>query len=443
MNSIKADLLIRSDQIITGSKEKQPLNGFIAIKDGHIIEVAEGLGQSYLGEETILYTLNGQSVTPALTDSHCFFIGYALERYAPLAVANHPMESLCPLMDCMLEDLAYMETSFLNYQSLLHSKGVLAVKEMCFDDTTRFAQLLKHFMKKDLLKLRVHFMSQPVLKSIDIAHGKTMQEQFNSSDCYFSGYNFMTDGSVGDGMALLSFPYLNHQESKENPYDFKAIAKSVHEADQAGFRVSLHAQGDLAISKAIAILSECLKSEDGKLRNRHAMTDLELLNESHAQQMGQLGIIAEIYPQISSLATRQEKLDMIVSKLGEEASMKYWHRKVLSDHQVPLSCGTDLPLLIPSLPEALYFGSEGHFKDGLPLFNHSQCLSPLDMIKGYTSGGAYNLGLESITGQLKTGLSADLVIWDGDLLQTTEAELLKISPSKTLFKGQVVFEKSK
>ncbi|GAA4654661.1 hypothetical protein GCM10023142_17990 [Anaerocolumna aminovalerica] len=46
-------------------------------------------------------------------------------------------------------------------------------------------------------------------------------------------------------------------------------------ADAEGFRFSLHPQGDGAICKTIDIFDSCIKDDNNKLVNRHAITDLE------------------------------------------------------------------------------------------------------------------------------------------------------------------------
>ena len=57
------------------------------------------------------------------------------------------------------------------------------------------------------------------------------------------------------------------------------------------------------------------KDENGKLINRHSITDLEFSDPTDLERMGKLGVIAEIYPQIQSIANRKDKLAMIEERL--------------------------------------------------------------------------------------------------------------------------------
>ena len=139
------------------------------------------------------------------------------------------------------------------------------------------------------------------------------------------------------------------------------LANDTFKADAEGFRFSLHAQGDAAISKVLDIYDSCQKDENGKLINRHSITDLEFSDPTDLERMGKLGVIAEIYPQIQSIANRKDKLAMIEEKIGMDRGQYYWNRRKMADSNVLLSCGTDLPLLIDDIPESIYHAVGGYF----------------------------------------------------------------------------------
>ena len=54
--------------------------------------------------------------------------------------------------------------------------------------------------------------------------------------------------------------------------------------------------------------------------------------------MGKLGVIAEIYPQLQSIANRKDKLAMIEEKIGMDRGQYYWNRRKMADSNVLLSC---------------------------------------------------------------------------------------------------------
>ena len=62
-------------------------------------------------------------------------------------------------------------------------------------------------------------------------------------------------------------------------------------------------------------------------------------------------------------------------------------------------------------------------------------------MKALSWGGAYQISADKITGSIEEGKSADLVILDSDLENTPADEIYKIRVIKTIFKGDIVYEK--
>jgi len=63
-----------------------------------------------------------------------------------------------------------------------------------------------------------------------------------------------------------------------------------------------------------------------------------------------------------------------------------------------------------------------------------------EMIRSYTINSAYAHFLESETGSIEVGKSADLVIIAKDLTKLNPIEFNSVKILKTIFQGEVVFE---
>ena len=223
--------------------------------------------------------------------------------------------------------------------------------------------------------------------------------------------------------------------------DWKQLEEDVIEADRKGFRFSLHCQGDGAIEKALDIFEKCKRDENGRVILRQAMTDLEFSDPKDLERMGKLGVTAEVYPQIQSIANRNDKLKMIKEKIGEERGRYYWNRRKMIDSGVTISCGTDLPLLIDDIPESIYHAVGGYFPEGGEPFNEENMLTRAELIKAWTYGGAYNLSKEERIGTLKEGKKADLVVMSGNLFETPIEEIRNLDVAMTIFNGRIVYQK--
>ena len=349
-------------------------------------------------------------------------------------------EAYVKILPYVLGDEKFIKPEFIRYMKMMNSKGVTSIKEMGFDDYCGFTDILSQLEKDDQLSLRVDFMSQPVKDEINFEYGEKMRRLYNSDKLCFSGYNQMTDGSISEFNGDLKKPYNGKDFCCSMDIDWKKLKEDAIEADKRGFRFSLHAQGDAAISKTLDIYEQCRKDENGKVVNRHAITDLEFSDPADLERMGTLGVIAEIYPQIQSIANRKDKLAMINEKIGEERGRYYWNRRKMADSGVMISCGTDLPLLIDDIPQSVYHATGGYFPEGGEPFNKQNTLSISELLKAWTYGGAYNLGKEDILGTLQEGKKADIAVIDGDIFNTPLERVRDLKVCLTIFDGKIVYE---
>ena len=369
----------------------------------------------------------------------CYMSKSAKAKYDFTPETCYP-EAYVRLLPEILTDRAFILPEFKKYMHMMNSKGITSVKEMGFDDFYGFTDLLEELEKDHALTCRIHFMSQPVGKPFDINYGKAMRDRFQSEFVRFSGYNQMTDGSISQLCGDLKQPYLCADTTCAQSIPWETLRQDALCADQEGFRFSLHAQGDAAISKVLDIYEECLRDEQGKLVNRHSITDLEFSDPADLERMGKLGVIAEIYPQIQSIADREGKIAMIEEKIGPERGAFYWNRRKMADSDVLLSCGTDLPLLIDNIPESIYHAVGGFFPEGGPAFNEQNMLTREELLTAWTKGGAYNLYRETELGTLEVGKKADIAVFSGNLLTTPLETIRSIHTTMTFVNGQKVYD---
>lgn len=368
----------------------------------------------------------------------CWMNTAAEEKYQFTPETCYP-EAYWRLLREVLTDKAFITDQFKRYMAMLNSRGITAVKEMGFDNFYGFTDILEELEKEQELNLRISFMSQPVGSGMNLAYGMAARERFKGKFLEFSGYNRMTDGSISVMCGDLKQPYNCDTDihcAQEIDYDL--IESEVLRADAEDFRFSLHAQGDAAISKTIDIFEKCRK-EAGRLVNRHAMTDIEFSDPADLERMGKIGVIAEIYPQIMSIYDRDEKLALIEERIGAKRGKYYWNRRKMADSGIRISCGTDLPLLIPDIPESVYHSCGGLFPCGGEPFNKENTLTVSEVLTAWTAGGQYNLGHESILGTLEAGKLADIAVLDGDIFNLGLDQVRNIKVCLTLVNGKPVY----
>lgn len=393
------------------------------------ISIASGvlLDETFGSQPVILFAKGGET---------CLMNTAAKQKYCFTPDTCYP-ESYWRLLSEVLTDRTFIVDQFKDYMSMLNSRGITAIKEMGFDDFYGFTDILEELDKNKELTLRVSFMSQPVGAGANLAYGKAMRERFKGNFVEFSGYNRMTDGSISCMCGDLKKPYNCDQGTYcAQEIDYEMIEAETLAVDANNFRFSLHAQGDAAISKVLDIYEKC-KQKDGKLINRHSITDLEFTDPVDLKRMGNLGVIAEIYPQIMSIATRDTKLPMIKEKIGIERGQYYWNRRTMADSGVLISCGTDLPLMIPDIPESIYHACGGLFPEGGQPFNKQNTLTIEEILLAWTKGGQYNLYHDEVLGSLEVGKLADIAVLDSDVFHTDLEKMREIKVCLTIVDGKI------
>lgn len=349
-------------------------------------------------------------------------------------------ESYWRLLKYLLGQQEFSVPAFKDYMAMMNCRGITSVKEMGFDDFYGFADVLKELEEKKELTMRVHFMSQPVGAPMNLCHGRQMRERFTGPFVAFSGFNQMTDGSISQLEGEMKAPYLCADTCCIKQIDWEGLRADALAADSEDFRFSLHAQGDGAIGKTVDIFAQCKTDANGRLKNRHAITDLECSDPADLERMGKLGIIAEIYPQIMSIADREGKLAMISEKIGTGRGKNYWNRRKMADSGIVISCATDLPLLYDDIGESIYHTVGGQFPEGGEPFNIENTLTVAELLKAWTYGGQYNLGREQVLGTLSEGMLADIAVLDHNVFEIPMEQMRDVRVSLTIVDGNIAYK---
>lgn len=343
--------------------------------------------------------------------------------------------------EAMKDEKAFLKAYEKHAQKLL-ARGVTSVKEIIFDQGFGCLEALEMYRSKKGLPIRMSVVSQPVAGPWDISWGARMKEKYQYGDLRFYGFNMMLDGSMSQEEAHLKNNYLGKEYSVRTIPDYAKAYTLVKEADENNLVVSLHAQGGKAVEEAVNIFATMKKDESGKLVNRHSMTDLEMGEPEEFRRMAELGIHAEIYPQIQSIYEDWKgKIGQVKGHAGDEYH-KIWNRKGMVSEGMSISCATDLPLLFPSLPESIYHGCGAFIGASEEPFVGENAMDRESLIKAWTRGGINNLyGSEEKLGRIQEGFGADLVIFDRNLLSESYDKVRDAEVLLTISRGEIVFRK--
>lgn len=348
-------------------------------------------------------------------------------------------EALYRIMRIYLNDRDFIEEELNKYMFLLNSRGVTSVKEMGFDDFYGFTDVLKDMENQKKLTVRISFMSQPVGEATNIEFGKQMKQEFTKEFVRFSGFNQMTDGLILKKEGHLLQPYEGTDITCSKKINYEELERDVLKADKNGLRFTLHSEGDGAFHEILNIYEKCEKIQ-GRLKNRHGITDLELTNPDDEKRMASLGAFGEIYAQVYALDTYEGYVNAYRKVIGERQK-EYLNYRSLIDNGVRLCGATDLPLLIPSIPESIYYGCANYASDHKERINPDNGITISEMLDAWTINSQFAMERENELGSLEVGKKADVVVFDQNLFTTPMENILSVQVVRTLVNGNTVYEK--
>jgi hypothetical protein len=241
------------------------------------------------------------------------------------------------------------------------------------------------------------------------------------------------DGACAGRTAWLSTPYgedLDYRGIQVKKTDeMKILIKKYHDA---GFQISVHANGDAAISMVLDAYEKALE-ENPKINHRHRIEHCTFVNEEILSRMKKLGVCAA--PFANYILTQADKLDVY----GDWINMMFAHRSFI-DHKIPIGGSTDFPVVSPNPLLSIQSLVTRENPSG-EILGGKQKISLEEAINIYTLGSAYLSFEENLKGSIEPGKLADFIILDKDIFTVAPSGISKISVVQTFWDGKTVYQK--
>lgn len=200
-----------------------------------------------------------------------------------------------------------------------------------------------------------------------------------------------------------------------------------------GFQVGTHATGDATIDAVVAGYLAAMRTTRPR-DLRHYVIHGDLTPRATLRTMARNDIGVNMNATIKYLLGRT--LDPI---LGEERTDYQWPYRTALDLGVKVSSSSDAPVTFPSwlqgvmgarLREGMFGGVAGV----------EERISVREGLTSYTRTPAWQDHALAYKGTLQRGHVADICVLDGDIFQTPPRELVGMSVTTTLFRGEVVYD---
>ncbi|SEF91723.1 amidohydrolase [Algoriphagus boritolerans] len=248
------------------------------------------------------------------------------------------------------------------------------------------------------------------------------------------------DGALGPWGAWLLEDYADKPGHRGHETLPMSVVTEVSErAIPLGFQVCAHAIGDRANQEILdrfeAALAKNPEVKDHRFRIEHA----QHLHPDDIPRFGQLGVIAAMQA-IHLSSDRPWAID----RLGEKRIIDgayVW--QTLMQTGAVVTNGTDAPVEPVDPIPSFYASVSRKTLQGLPEggYEAEQKMTREQALKSYTLDGAYAEFEEDFKGSIEVGKAADFTVYDKDIMEIPENEILNAKVEMTVVGGKVVFKR--
>lgn len=246
---------------------------------------------------------------------------------------------------------------------------------------------------------------------------------------------FFADGGLSGATAAVSIPYLITGTTGVLRFEDDELIALMQEAHDAGFRIATHAIGDIAIEQVISAYEAIQRANPQPLR--HRIEHLGLPTADHLRRCRALDVI--IAPQtvfLHALGSTYRRY------LPDEFFDRAYPVRDMIDAGLTIALSSDAPVVPDDNPLlGMKAALDRKDKSGELVIAPDQAITAYEALYGYTMGGAIASGDDDNRGSLSAGKWADLIVLNGDPLNTPADALPDLHVVQTYVGGQRVYER--
>ena len=324
------------------------------------------------------------------------------------------------------------------YAQAISEQNALGITEIhMMDGNLESLDIFRELEGRAKLNLRVlqHHFVYPytsVDEVNDMVNSKNQCGEMWQAD----GVKFMLDGVIDTGTAWLEEPDTLGDGTEPMWPDLNLYHSRARQFHDAGFRIATHAIGDRAVREVLDFYS----SLPGGAQGRHRIEHIETAPDSTVARFSPEHVTASMQP-IHTRWVAHDMTDPWSQRLGAHRCGHGWRSGDIFASGALVVLGSDWPVA-PYDPRMGFFAAQERrahdVEDPRPI-GHTRALTAAQTLAGYTVNPAKAVGQSHTRGQLKVGFSADLVLWQGDPVKTSPADIIDMNILQTVANGKVVF----
>lgn len=357
---------------------------------------------------------------------------------SPTGIFNETAQSLINKVVPSDSDELLEKTLQLAMQSCLEN-GITSFHQA--GSVTRHIELYEKFAREKKLDIRLYVMLD--------GNDDQLLDDFFRKGPQIDTSNWLTiraiklysDGALGSRGAWLVDEYTDAPGIYgHNVVSLNEIEDKTRKAAQSGFQVCTHAIGDRGNREVLSIYQKVIDEQPAIADNhRFRIEHAQHIQPDDLKRFASLGVIPAMQA-IHMSSDRPWAIDRLGKKRIEEGAYMW---QTLLNMGVKIVNGTDAPVE-PVSPLASFYASvsrktlAGKPENG---YEPAEKMSRLQALKSYTIDAAYGAFEEDIKGSIAVGKLADFTVFDQDIMEIPEAEILNTKVVLTVVNGEIKYQR--
>ncbi|MEM8498098.1 MAG: amidohydrolase [Pseudomonadota bacterium] len=272
---------------------------------------------------------------------------------------------------------------------------------------------------------------------------KKLAGKYNSERIKIDTLKIFYDGILETRTAAIAEDYLDTPGNDGEILLSQAqVHKIIEQLDAEGLNLHMHAVGDRATTTLLNAVEDAHTSLGRAPNIRIAICHLEVVNNIDFPRFKQLGVIANFTPHWHTGG-----IDVMRGAIGDRALNMQRAQPLMADGAM-VTFSSDITDAYEWKTDRAnpYLGMQvGHNRqdvgvaaDGVYLPPISDRLSRTDLMNGYTSNAAHQLGIEDQAGSIEAGKRADFIVLNQNIFEVNRFDIHKTLPVAVFVGGETV-----
>ena len=289
----------------------------------------------------------------------------------------------------------------------------------------------------------------PTQVPIAIAELNRFREQYGGERLTFNTIKIHFDGVHEVRTSAILEPYADDPENRGGTTisgeELQRFILELHAASaspQTPIDLHLHTNSDRSTRIALDAVEGARNDVGGPLNTRVTMSHIELISEQDVPRFRELDVSANFTLHWNGIGY----LTSWAKPIGPERAARRFRIQPLIDAGANVTYSSDETSIAGLYRTSPFFSMQvGHNRQEVAGGEDAEILPPfderlalIDIVHGYTRGGAYQMRKEHDLGAIEPGKIADMVILGKNLFEIGRYDIHDITPDAVLLAGEVV-----